>query len=286
MPTEARKLRLPTGEDAFEVTISESKSAGVPVPAARTYTCANAFASHLESAATGFGTIVWAKHDWPDLPRIRDSLPLIEMPATGYGWLRHLMTRCLLYETDPRELDETGPTLLVFMTNWHSASAIDVETFNDPPSSTPEADAAQQIRELSGLKPAKLAELFGVSRKAFYDWLDGALPRDATREHLLEVAKLIEEASTRFGGSRELSSWLLTPVSPGGRTPFELLKEGRAASFRGFSLRSKSVPVGPLRRVREDLGPSAASEGLQRAARRPAADDISDIDFEDAGDAL
>lgn len=288
MPAEARKMDLPTGEDAFQVRICDTERAGVPVPAARTYTYASAFRSHLEPAATGFGTIVWA-HDAPEMPRIRDSLPLIEfdVPATGYGWLRHLMTRCLLYETDPRELDETGPRLLVFTTQWHSPSADDVEASNDPQPSTPEADAAQQVRELSGLKPAKLAELFGVSRKAFYDWLDGALPRDAARENLLKVAKLIEEASTRFGGPRELSSWLLAPVSPGARTPFQLLKEGRTAAFRGFSLRAKAVPAAqPLTRARQDLAPSAASEGLQRAARRPAADDVSDVDFDDSGDAL
>ncbi len=57
-----------------------------------------------------------------------------------------------------------------------------------------------------------------------------------SREHLLEVLPLLEEATQRLGSPTATNTWLLTPVSPGGKKPIDLLfarKNCRFASKMG-----------------------------------------------------
>jgi len=55
-------------------------------------------------------------------------------------------------------------------------------------------------------------------------------------EHLLEVLPLLEEAAQRLGSSSATNTWLLTPVSPGGKKPIEYLSTRQYNTFRGFLL--------------------------------------------------
>ena len=96
---------------------------------------------------------------------------------------------------------------------------------------------AERLREISGLKIERLAEIFGVSRTTYYKWISGSPLHDTHREHLLEVLSLMEEASQRLGPPNALSTWLLTPVSPGGKKPIEYLSTRQYNTFRGFLLR-------------------------------------------------
>ena len=96
---------------------------------------------------------------------------------------------------------------------------------------------AERLREISGLKVERLAEIFGVSRTTYHKWISGSPLRDAHREQLFEVLSLIEEAAQRLGSPSATNTWLLTPVSPGGKKPIEYLSSRQYNTFRGFLLR-------------------------------------------------
>lgn len=122
---------------------------------------------------------------------------------------------------------------------------------------------AERLREISGLKVERLAEIFGVSRTTYYKWLSGSLLDDGHREHLLEVLSLVEEAAQRLGSPGATNTWLLTPVSPGGKKPIDYLTAQQYNTFRGFLLRAQAGrevfrPLAPSRlvyreRSREDI---------------------------------
>jgi hypothetical protein len=112
---------------------------------------------------------------------------------------------------------------------------------------------ADELRVLTGLSPQLLANLFGVSRTTYYKWIDGATPRDSRYSHLLEVLSHVRDISARVAGVADVAAWLRTPVSPGGRTPLDYLRDQRYTAFRGFALRvvsgqmALSVPRPALR---------------------------------------
>jgi hypothetical protein len=99
---------------------------------------------------------------------------------------------------------------------------------------------AEELRVLTRLPPQLLADLFGVSRTAYYKWMKGATPRDARYGHLLEVLVHVRAVSEKLAGITDLSAWLRTPVSPGGKSPLDYLHEQRFTAFRGFALRATS----------------------------------------------
>lgn len=132
---------------------------------------------------------------------------------------------------------------------------------------------AARIRELSGVDAGRLAELFGVSRATYQQWVSGSTPRGHRRDHLLELLPLLQEATEYFGGPKPTSTWLLTPVSPGGRRPIDFLSEHQYQTFRGCLLRepverrliSRPRPFGQRRQTisRPDL-----EDALQRISPR------------------
>lgn len=99
---------------------------------------------------------------------------------------------------------------------------------------------AERLREISGLKIERLGEILGVSRTTYSKWLSGSPLHSTHRERLLEVLSLVEEAVQHLGSSSATNTWLLTPVSPGGKKPIEYLAEREYATFRGFLLRANT----------------------------------------------
>lgn len=95
---------------------------------------------------------------------------------------------------------------------------------------------AEHLREISGLTMERLADIFDVSRTTYHKWINGYPLRDTHREHLLEILPLMEEAAQRLGTPNATSTWLLTPVSPGGKKPVEYLAVREYTLFRGFLL--------------------------------------------------
>jgi hypothetical protein len=110
--------------------------------------------------------------------------------------------------------------------------------------SSPPLSAAEELRAISGLQLGKLAEFFGVSRTTYYKWMEGATPRDARFQQLVDVLAHAKDAQRKLPPSIELSVWLRTPISPGGRSPLDLLRERRFSTFRGLLVRATSEEMG------------------------------------------
>src|SRR5262249_46149222 len=120
------------------------------------------------------------------------------------------------------------------------------DSTNAPPApiGTATVSAAEELREASGLQPGKLADLFGVSRATFYKWMQGATPRDLRFQHLWAVLAHVTESPRRLSMSTDLRLWLRTPISAGGRTPLDFLREKRFSAFRGLLVRATSAEMG------------------------------------------
>jgi len=93
-------------------------------------------------------------------------------------------------------------------------------TLDAPGLAGPGADAAREVRQLSGLSIDQIAALFpernaiGVgrmSRENYHRWLSGrTAPGDANLERLLGLRNLLREVAARVDDVR---SWLLTPTA-------------------------------------------------------------------------
>ena len=132
---------------------------------------------------------------------------------------------------------------------------------------------AERLREISGLTIERLAEIFDVSRTTYHKWISGSPLRDAHREQLLEVLSLIEEAAQRLGGPNTTSTWLLTPVSPGGMKPIDYLAAREYSIFRGFLLRVRTGqemfrPLTPSNRIYKERSPEEIKDALERLRPR------------------
>ncbi|HKN58920.1 MAG TPA: hypothetical protein VJV97_08700, partial [Gemmatimonadaceae bacterium] len=124
---------------------------------------------------------------------------------------------------------------------------------------------AEELRSLTGLPPGMLAGLFGVSRTTFYKWIEGATPRDARFQHLVDVLTHVKDARKRLPASVEFAAWLRTPISPGAKTPLEYLRDARFSVFRGLVLRASSAGLAaPV----ASMIPSRPMSRLERALAR------------------
>lgn len=147
---------------------------------------------------------------------------------------------------------------------------------------------AEHLREISGLTIERIAEVFDVSRITYHKWISGSPLRDAHREHLLEVLPLMEQAAQRLGSPHATSTWLLTPVSPGGKKPIDYLAEREYALFRGFLLRVRTGqemfrPLTSSNRIHKERSPEEIESALKRLRPRTWRDD-EDIVPSDADD--
>ena len=90
-----------------------------------------------------------------------------------------------------------------------------------------------------------------------------------SHEHLLEVLPLLEEATQRFGSPTASKTWLLTPVTPGGKTPLDYLAARQYTIFRGFLLRVRTGqeafrPLKPSNRIYRERPPEEIKTALER----------------------
>lgn len=131
----------------------------------------------------------------------------------------------------------------------------------------------QRLREISGLKVERLAEILGVSRTTYHKWLSGSPLHDAHREHLFEVLSLVEEATQRLGSPGATNTWLLTPVSPEGNKPIDYLAKRQYSIFRGFLLhvhtgREAFRPLPLSNRVYQQRSREEVEDELERLSPR------------------
>jgi transcriptional regulator with XRE-family HTH domain len=111
----------------------------------------------------------------------------------------------------------------------HSKQEVPAEVYSQPMQ-------ARRLREISGLTVEQLADIFGVSRTTYHKWMDNSSLSERHKQHLLEVFPLIEYALQRLGSTSALNTWLLTPVTAGGKKPIEYLSSRQYNTFRGFLL--------------------------------------------------
>jgi len=103
------------------------------------------------------------------------------------------------------------------------------------------SNPADELREISGLPVEALADLVGVTRTSFHDWLRG---RPITLQHerdLLQALAVLKVAG-RTKGQTSVRRWLLEPVA-GKTTPFDLLRSRDYDTALGLALRVQ--PAGP-----------------------------------------
>lgn len=126
---------------------------------------------------------------------------------------------------------------------------------------------AEELRSISGLSPALLGGLFGVSRTTFYNWMEGSVPRDARFQHLVDVLSHVKEAQRKLSPSLDVAAWLRTPISPGGRSPLDLLEQKRFSTFRGLLVRVRSAEMGLSTPLASIVSGGSVSREERRIAR-------------------
>lgn len=131
----------------------------------------------------------------------------------------------------------------------------------------PAKSPAQRLYELSGLDVKRLALLFGVTRQAFYGWIQGARARGGSYDRLLQIVPLVEEAAKRLGSPQAVRDWLLSPVVANGPRPFDLLRGGNNDAFRGFLTQGRTVPFSDSLKPFEGGGSDSTKRRLRRAPR-------------------
>lgn len=240
-------------------------------------------------AGTVFGTVNFldptfslsrtGEHTRPE-PDIHFELPQNALPYK------------LLSTTTGSELQDVAASLLALLlltvagsaaTDYHTTfevkSSLPKHVYSTPVEQTATtgentvSTPAERLREASGLKVERLAEIFGVSRTTYHKWIAGSRIRDEHRAHLLEVLSLIDEANQRLGGSIATSNWLLTPVIPGGKKPVDYLAAREYTSFRGFLLRTRTGrevfrPLAPTHRVHIERSQEEFADALEQLRPR------------------
>jgi hypothetical protein len=219
----------------------------------------------------------------PMEPRAPTMLTRIWGEATGYGWLRTPILSNLITEGDPGEFDATGQQVIVRITGPLGVHRSGVAQVIAKHGSTLEAQAVENIRAASGLPLNRVSDLLGVSRPTLYKWREGITPRGRAREHLFRTAQLLEDAAGRLGDAASVSSWLLTPISSSGQTPFELLRDKRYDMFRGFLLRKRTSDTEgkKLLRARHPVEPDRVQKSLEQLKPMIPLDDIIDAPAEE-----
>jgi transcriptional regulator with XRE-family HTH domain len=89
-----------------------------------------------------------------------------------------------------------------------------------------------QIRKVFHPSITELANLFGVSRQAIYDWQAG---KGVSNEHA-EKVEMLAKAAARIAAAEVPVSQMLRRKLPGGKTLFEIVKDGDSAEVAALKL--------------------------------------------------
>ncbi len=140
---------------------------------------------------------------------------------------------------------------------------------------------AERLRALTDLNVQQLADVFDITRGAFYGWLNGTSPRGERESHLLEALKFVETAARQLKDTQTLKQWLLTPVAPGAETPLHLMKQRRWRALQGLLVRARTpssfLPTPqPLSGTVRQLSPDALRLEAERLSPPPAREDLEE----------
>lgn len=181
-------------------------------------------------------------------------------------------------------VEEISERITTYLVTFERKSGIQTrfnvkaEKLSWPDDITSASVQAERLREISGLTIKRIVKIFGISPTAYHEWISGSGLRDSHREHLLEVLPLMEQAARRLGSPHATSTWLLTPVSPGGKKPVDYLAEKEYDLFRGFLLRVRTGqemfrPLTPSNRIHRERSPEEINAALERLRPRVWRDD-------------
>jgi hypothetical protein len=81
------------------------------------------------------------------------------------------------------------------------------------------------IRDVFALRMSELAQIFGVSRRAAYDWLEGVTPKPETVTRIYTLSKYAEEL--KAAGIAPIEHFVHRPLVTG-RSLLDLLKSGES----------------------------------------------------------
>jgi transcriptional regulator with XRE-family HTH domain len=138
------------------------------------------------------------------------------------------------------------------------ASAAEIEVAEENP--------AKDLRELTELPVERLADVFGVSRVTYYNWMsDKPISLDNLARLRTIVALLKQVRSLLRVDTRDFGRWLIAPVGPSGESPFDFLRDGADARVRSLALRIPSPPRATPRGVSDE---SIRRSGVTRASMR------------------
>lgn len=116
-----------------------------------------------------------------------------------------------------------------------------------------------RLREISGLPVAMLAQLAGVSRVTYHNWLKGEGISETNISRLAGLLEALREL--REIRSEELGEFLETPGELG--SPIELLQHGDTDAVLGLALRPANTVASPPV-VADDIWTVSGLEGWIR----------------------
>lgn len=87
------------------------------------------------------------------------------------------------------------------------------------------AQLLSTVRDVFALRMSEVAQIFGVSRRAVYDWLEGVTPKPETTARIYTLSKYAE--GLKASGLSNIEHYMHRPVVSG-RSLLDLLKSGEA----------------------------------------------------------
>ena len=122
------------------------------------------------------------------------------------------------------------------------------------------AQLLSTVRDVFALRMSEVAQVFGVSRRAAYDWLEGATPKRETAARIYTLSRHAEDL--KASGLLNVALYIHRPVIAG-RSLFDLLKSGE----------SIEQAIGIIKRTA-----SGEAKNRERLGRRASETDTASID--------
>ena len=143
----------------------------------------------------------------------------MQMPSSGWGTIG-------IYPGTGSGMGEKIAQLISRLSSSNSGAL--EEEFSNCGLSTA-ADILHHLKNTTGMSWSKIAELFNVSRRAVYDWLEGKSIAEHNLSSLYSVVKAVDSLNLPSPHHTRL---VLLYKTPTGTSPFRLLKEARYEEFR------------------------------------------------------
>lgn len=115
------------------------------------------------------------------------------------------------------------------------------------------------IREVFGLKMSDMAQTFGVSRTAVYDWLAGTTPKPEISKRIWEISRYADELKS--AGIDRIEHFARRPIVQG-RSFVELLKSGENIQEALTIIRQTAVQEALIRKSAPNRHFSSRKRGV------------------------